>query len=432
MRKATALLLGVLLPLLGLPEIGQAQSSVQIQGTIEAVDCQGQTFVLGGAGGTNTVAAEAYTPVLINSASVPFCALQQYIGAPATVWLVASGSQFVATRIDVVGEAAVIPPPPPVEAEVASDPLPIAGIVLGTIIVARLLYLLAHDHDGGYYRYPYYGPYYRHYYRAEYRAFAGPYPRLAPIITPPPTIRGVILGTTAVDGLAYLVARDREGRFSRYPYYGPYHRYYYRPEYHPYQGRYNDAPVRQADLRWDRPAYRDPRNQVPQWTPPPYQNGAPSNPNWGPPGYPNDPRRNVPAYNDPRNQVPQWTPPPHQNGAPPNPNWGPPGYPNDPRRNVPAYNDPRNQVPQWTAPPHQNGAPPNPNWGPPGYPNDPRRNIPAYNDPRNQVPQRAPQWTSPPSQGDRRQAPGNDGSRPQCGGPASNHPCPADNGDHHR
>ncbi len=267
MRQATALLLGVLLPLLGLSGIGHAQSAVQVQGSIQAVDCQAQTIVLNTTGGSNTIAAAQYAPVLVNSTNVPFCELEQYIGAPANVWLVASGNQFVAMRIDVIGVAAapVTVPPPPLAVPDATPevaPVPIAGIVLGTIIVASLLYLLVHDHDGGYYWYPYYGPYYRHYYRPEYRPYFGPHPAQPPVITVAPPIRGAVLGRATVGGVEYLVARDHDGRIYRYPYYGPYQHYYHRPGYRPYQGPYLNAPVRQGDPRWDSPAFRDTRNQV--------------------------------------------------------------------------------------------------------------------------------------------------------------------------
>jgi len=357
MRQATALMLGMLLPLLGLSGIGNAQSTIQLQGTIQEVDCQAQTVVVSSAGGTNLVPVTAYTPVSVNSIGIPFCALQQYIGAPATVWLAASGNELVATRIDVVGPAAVVPPPPvvPVE-EVNSEPLPIVGIVLGTIVVAGLVYLLVHDHDGYYYRYPYYGSYYRYYYRPVYRSYFGWYPALCPIITPPVAIAGIVLGTTIVGGLDYLVTRDRDGRFYRYPYYGPYRAHYYRPEYRQYTGPYRDAPLRQVDPRWDPPAYRNVQNAPvnnthPTWNDPgnrvPVQQVAPQR--WTPPANQNAPVNNThPTWNDPGNRVPvqqgapqRWTPPANQN-APANyhQNWNAPGNQGGPRQDAPANRQP--------------------------------------------------------------------------------------------
>ena len=391
MRQATALLLGILLPLLGLSGIGNAQSAVQVQGTIQAVDCQSQTVVVSGPGGTNTVPVAAYTPVLVNSTSVPFCALQQYIGAPATVWLVASGNEFVATRIDVLGEAAVVPPPLPVAPveEVSADPLPIVGIVLGTIAVAGLIFLLTRDRDDHYYRYPYYGSYYRHYYRPEYRPYFGPYPAQPPIITRPAVIGGIVLGTTVVGGLDYLVTRDRDGRFYRYPYYGPYRPHYYRPEYRPYVGPYRDAPVRQVDPRWEPPAYRNVNNAPvnnfhPNWNGPANQNAPVNNyhPNWNVPANEGGPQRWTPPANQnvPVNQGgPQrWTPPANQNvpanqGGPQR--WTPPAN----------QNAPVNQGgPQrWTPPANQN-APVNnyhQNWSAPANQGGPRRDAPEYRQP---------------------------------------------------
>ena len=459
MRTVTALLLGLLLPLLGLAGIGQAQSSVQIQGNIEAVDCQGQTIVLSGVDGSNTIAAGAYTPVLINSMSVPFCALQQYVGAPATVWLIASGSQFVATRIDVAGEAAVVSPRPPVapapESAVAPAPLPIAGIVLGTIVVAGLLYLLVHDRDGLYCRYPYHGAYYRHYYRPEYRPYAGPYPPLTPVIAVPSPIAGVVLGTAIVAGLEYLVARDHDGRFSRYPYYGPYHRYYYGAAYRPYQGPYRDALVRQGDPRWDAPAGPDARNQpgprdgvqnAPR-TPPVSPNVLPQGQIWNTPTNQNDRRRDAPTHHDLGNHVPvpqnspRLTPPAHPDAS----SRGNPGF-HDPEGRTPA----RQRTPHGTPPDHQ--SPPashNPNGNPPAYQNDRRHDAPRPIDPgsRAPAPRSTPRWAPPASQSApadrgptgnprqdrndrRRDAPGNRGA--QCGGRAADQACSGDNGNAHR
>lgn len=330
MHRVTAGLLGILLPLLGLAGTGQAQSSVQVQGIIEAVDCQAQTLVLTGAGASNTIVTAPYTAVLVDSASVPFCALQQYVGAPATVWLLATGSEFVATRIDVAAASVAVPPPPESPPAPAIASLPIAGIVLGTIIVAGLVYLLVRDGYGHYYRYPYYGPYYHYYYRPWYRPYVGPYPALAPVILAPRPLVGIVLGTAIVAGLEYLVVRDRDGRIYRYPYYGPYRQYYYRPGYRPYVGQGYDAPIRQGDPRWDSPAtrgaplrggpaYPDPRNRLPA----PHGAGAPAGSPATAPAHPVIYQRDEPRTQDPRNRVPvrqhAQTPMP----VPPGPQVGP-------------------------------------------------------------------------------------------------------------
>jgi hypothetical protein len=219
MQKAIALALGVLLPLLGVAGVGQAQpAALQVEGIVQSVDCQAQTLLLSASGGSNTIAAAPYTAVLVNSTSVPFCSLEGYIGAPATAWLVADGDQFSATQIDITGPVAVAPP-----ATAAVSPLPIVSTVLGTIAVAGLVYLLVHGPDGGYYRYPYYGAYYHYYYHPQYRPYTGSYPASAPIITVAPAITGTVLGVVVVNDLQYILARDGGGHLYRYPYYGPYY-----------------------------------------------------------------------------------------------------------------------------------------------------------------------------------------------------------------
>ena len=151
------------------------------------------------------------------------------------------------------------------------SPVPIWGIVLGTIIVAGLIYLLVHGPDGVYYRYPYYGEYYEYYYRPQYRPYTGYYVESGPIILVAPAIVGVVLGIVVVGSLEYIVTGDADGHLYRYPYYGPYRRHYYRAAYRPYVGPYVtaywSAPVRQGDRHWDTdtrnlaPAYQRPQRQ---------------------------------------------------------------------------------------------------------------------------------------------------------------------------
>ena len=200
MKRGVAVLIGVLVALLGLSDVGRAQppASVQVQGTIRAVDCYAQTVTLDTGGGTGVYRAAGAATIRINSSTVPLCALQQYLGASATVWLTAAGNELLITRIDAVGQAAAPPPPAgpyapgpydpayapapypapypypgAVPAPVYSPP-PLVGVVLGTIVVAGLLYLLVRHPGGALYRYPYYGPYYRTYYRPVYRPYYGP------------------------------------------------------------------------------------------------------------------------------------------------------------------------------------------------------------------------------------------------------------------
>jgi len=248
MQKSVALVLGVLVPLLGLAGVGSAQSTVQVQGTIQAVDCQAQTIVVATPDSTNTIAVAPYTAVLVDSRAVPLCDLRQYVGSPAAIWLVASGNEFIATRIDTTAQAAVAPVTLPAQQETVS-PLPLVGVVLGTIALAGLIYLLVRDHDGYYYRYPYYGEYYRHYYRPEYRPYVGAYPASCSVVYAAAPISGFVLGVAAISGLDYLVVRDRDGRYERYPYYGPYRAHYYRPEYHAFAGQYYGAPVHYGEWR---------------------------------------------------------------------------------------------------------------------------------------------------------------------------------------
>ena len=151
------------------------------------------------------------------------------------------------------------------------SPVPIWGIVLGTVIVAGLLYLLVHGPDDVYYRYPYYGEYYQYYYRPYYRPYIGYYVASGPIIVVAPAIAGVVLGVVVVNNFEYILTRDDYGHLYRYPYYGPYRQYYYRASYRPYTGTYariyQSAPLRQGDRHWDTdkrdlaPAFQRPQRQ---------------------------------------------------------------------------------------------------------------------------------------------------------------------------
>jgi len=366
LRNVTGLAVSVFVSLLGLAGVSHAQSAIQIQGAIQTVDCQAQTVVLSAPTGTNTISAADYTAVLVNSTSVPFCTLESYIGATATAWLVPNGSQFSVTQISVTGPATVATPSVGT-AEVT--PVPIWGVVLGTIVVAELVYLLVHAPDGGYYRYPYYGEYYRHYYHAEYRPYAGYYPASASIITVAPAITGLVLGIVVIDNAQYVLSRDSGGHLYRYPYYGPYRQVYYRPTYRPYQGTYvtsgayRKAPVRQGEPHWDAPAsvagHRPPGPQpVPVREPAPTPAYQPRTPERSPvPAYqpPAPPRPPTPAYRPPlpqRPSPPAYQPPPPQRPsipsyqAPQPRRPSPPAYqPPAPRRPAPQQCGGRNQPP---------------------------------------------------------------------------------------
>jgi hypothetical protein len=258
-QKLIAIAIAALTPFLGLGGLGgagqaQAQTAAEVQGTIEAVDCNSGNVTLDYAGTAETVDASDTTAVAVGDSSVPFCSLEGYVGAPADAWVVPYGDQFLATQIDVTGPVAVVP-----VATEAIAPLPIIGSVLGTVLTDGLLYLLVND-GGVYYQYPYYGAYYHHYYSTRYRPYRGWWPSSAPIISAAQAITGSILGVVVVNNYQYLAVRDRDGRINRYPYYGPY-RSYYSGRYHPatrtYVGTFASAavraPVAQGYARWDAP-----------------------------------------------------------------------------------------------------------------------------------------------------------------------------------
>ncbi|HLW47895.1 MAG TPA: hypothetical protein VKW09_09030 [bacterium] len=138
-----------------------------------------------------------------------------------------------------------------------ASPVPIWGVVLGTVIAVGLLYLIVHGPDGQYYRYPYYGEYYGHYYRPDYRPYRGFWPSSSVVVTVAPHVAGVVLGVVLVDGHHYILSRDAGGHLYRYPYFGPYQKVYYKPDYRDYHGAYvssgdyRRAALRMGDSHWD-------------------------------------------------------------------------------------------------------------------------------------------------------------------------------------
>ena len=346
MKTLVAIALSLALPFAGLTGTASAQSAVEIHGGIAAVDCQTQTVVVNTVDGQQMYAAAGDAYAEVDSTDLPLCGLEGYVGAPATVWLMASGNRLVVTAVDVTGPVAVAP----VTAEVVA-PLPIWGVVLGTVVVTGLLYLVVHGPDSGYYLYPYYGAYYRHYYHPWYRHYAGFYPASAPIITVALPITGIVLGTVIVSGDAFLVSRDPVGHYYRYPYYGPYHQYYYRPLYRPYRPTavqtYVNVAVRQGDPQWDAPAramgsvYRAGHN-VPSRQPQPVfhqlNNQAPHQPVFD---QPNDrtPQQPQPAHRQPFNRTPQQ----------PLPAFRQPNNPT-PQQPQPAFRQQNNPMPRPTEP----------------------------------------------------------------------------------
>jgi hypothetical protein len=107
MKRITAMALGILLITLGVSGVALAQNVVQLQGTIQSVDCQTYTLVLREPNGViNTVSATNYTGVFVNGGPASFCGLQQYVGSYATASLAAAGNQLIVGRIDVAVGAA--------------------------------------------------------------------------------------------------------------------------------------------------------------------------------------------------------------------------------------------------------------------------------------------------------------------------------------
>lgn len=111
MRQITTAVVGALLIALGVSGTALAQNVVQIQGTIQSVDCRTNTLVLASGGVVNVVPVTPYTAVFVNAVPVVFCALQQYVGGYAVASVTPVGNQWVAGRIDVA--VAMAPPPPP-------------------------------------------------------------------------------------------------------------------------------------------------------------------------------------------------------------------------------------------------------------------------------------------------------------------------------
>jgi hypothetical protein len=230
MRQTTAFALGVLMALLAWPEAGTAQApqSIRFQAGIRAVDCNAMTVTLDTGGRVAVYRAAGAASFYVNGLGVGLCGLQQYAGAPASVWLTALGNELLITRIDVGGPAAAPTPAAPAT-YTAPQTLPAPAPSPYTQPAP----------------YPYSQP-------APYPyMYPAPYPYAYPAPYPYPSIAGVVLGTIVVGGLLYLLVRGASGYLYRYPYYGSYYRHYYRPYYAPYLGLYRYAPA----YRWC-PGYR--------------------------------------------------------------------------------------------------------------------------------------------------------------------------------
>ena len=101
MTKLIAMTVGMVVATLMVPGIVHAQSAIAVQGTIQAADCQANTITLNAADGSHVFSTSSSTAVFVNSAVASFCALPQYVGSGATVWVTASGDQLLVGRVDV-------------------------------------------------------------------------------------------------------------------------------------------------------------------------------------------------------------------------------------------------------------------------------------------------------------------------------------------
>src|SRR5579872_2665693 len=129
MRQLTAVVTVVLITCLGLASVGsaQAQQPLQIQGTLQAANCQAQEITVNTSGGASTFAVTNQTAIYVNGTLTPVCSLQSFVGAPVTVYLVPSNSQFVLGRVDVSAPQAASQPASSVAASSSST---VVGIAL--------------------------------------------------------------------------------------------------------------------------------------------------------------------------------------------------------------------------------------------------------------------------------------------------------------
>jgi hypothetical protein len=146
MRQLTAVVTVVLLTCLGLASVGsaQAQQPLQIQGTLQAANCQAQEITVNTSGGASTFPVTDQTAIYVNGTLTPVCSLQSFVGAPVTVYLVPSNSQFVLGRLDVNAPQAASQPAPSSVAAPSSASTAV-GIALGALFLGGLAYVLLHN-----------------------------------------------------------------------------------------------------------------------------------------------------------------------------------------------------------------------------------------------------------------------------------------------
>ncbi len=146
MRRVTAVITGLLLACFGFAEAGsaQAQQPLQVQGTLEAANCQAQELTLNTSGGAATFPVTNQTAIYVNGRLTSVCALAPLAGAPVTAYLVPENSQFILGRLDVSAPQGASPPAP---AGVAAPPSSstAVGIALGALVLGGLAYLILHN-----------------------------------------------------------------------------------------------------------------------------------------------------------------------------------------------------------------------------------------------------------------------------------------------
>jgi hypothetical protein len=106
MRRVAAVALAVVVVILGAAGAGSAQNFIQVNGVIQAYDCQTNALVLRAPDGVHVFPLAPNAAVYLNSTPLAFCALRQYVGSYAVASVGANEGQFFAARVDVFPSAA--------------------------------------------------------------------------------------------------------------------------------------------------------------------------------------------------------------------------------------------------------------------------------------------------------------------------------------
>jgi hypothetical protein len=110
-RRPIAAIVGVFVVTLSVSGVALAQSATQVTGAIQTVNCKAHMIVLNATDAVNVfvlpVATQASASV--NGSPIDICQLQRHVGKMATVSIAATGSQWVAKHVDVLGPGAHAP-----------------------------------------------------------------------------------------------------------------------------------------------------------------------------------------------------------------------------------------------------------------------------------------------------------------------------------